>query len=64
MQFSFSSCPNISALIAYAKIRKYSQDIISQPLDNIRLNNVTFGAYIKYAEKVISDKDVYGKANT
>jgi len=37
--------------------------MLSQPLDNIGLNNITFGAYIKYAGKVISDKDAYGKTN-
>ena len=55
---------NVSALVAYAKIRRYFKGILSQLIDNIGLNNVTFGAYIKYAGKVISDKDVYGKANT
>lgn len=55
---------NVSALITYAKSRRYFRDIISQLIDNIGLNNVTFGAYIKYAGKVISNKDVYDKADT
>jgi len=55
---------NVSALIAYAKSRRYFRDLISQLIDNIGLNNITFGAYIKYAGKVISDKDTHGKANT
>jgi len=55
---------NVSALIAYAKSRRYFRGIISQLIDNIGLNNITFGAYIRYAGKVISDKDFHGKANT
>jgi len=55
---------NISALIAYAKIRRYFRDMIPQLIDNIGLNNITFGAYIKYAGKVISEKDAYGKASS
>ncbi|MDO8662853.1 MAG: hypothetical protein Q7K98_06515 [Candidatus Omnitrophota bacterium] len=55
---------NVSALITYAKSRRYFRDLISQLVDNIGLNNVTFGAYIKYAVKVMSNKDVHGKANT
>jgi len=35
-------------------IQRHFRDIISQLVDNIGLNNVTFGAYIKYAGKVIS----------
>ena len=54
---------NVSSLIAYAKSRRYLRDIISQLVDNIGLNNVTFGTYIKYAVKVILDKDVHNKAN-
>ncbi len=55
---------NVGALVTYAKNRRYFRGIISQLIDNIGLNNITFGAYIKYAGKVISDKDVHGKANT
>ncbi len=55
---------NVSALIAYAKTRRYFKDIVSQLIDNIGLDNVTFGAYIKNAVKVTSNKDGYGKANT
>jgi hypothetical protein len=55
---------NVSALIAYAKNRRYFRGIISQLVDNIGLNNVTFGAYIKYAAKVISKKDIHGKTNS
>ncbi len=55
---------NVSSLITYAKSRRYFRNMISQLIDNIGLNNITFGAYIKYAGKIISDKDVYGKANT
>ncbi len=55
---------NVSALIAYAKSRRYFRDIISQLTDNIGLNNITFGAYIKYAGKVIFNKDVHVKINT
>ena len=54
---------NVSALIAYAKSRRYFKDIFSQLIDNIGINNVTFGAYIKYAGKVTSNKKAYGKAN-
>ena len=54
---------NVTALIAYAKSRRYFQDIFSQLIDNVGLNNVTFGAYIKYAGKVTSNKKAYGKAN-
>lgn len=55
---------NVSALIAYAKTRRYFQAILSQLIDNIGLNNVTFGAYLKYAGKVTSNKGTHGKANT
>lgn len=55
---------NVSALIAYAKNRRYFRGMISQLIDNIGLNNITFGAYIQYAGKVISGKDFHGKANT
>lgn len=55
---------NVRALIAYAKSRRYLRDIISQLADNIGLNNVTFGAYIKYAGKVMLDKDIHGEAKT
>lgn len=55
---------NIGDLIAYARCRRYFRDIISQLIDNIGLNNVTFGAYIKYAAKVIPNKDIHDKANT
>lgn len=55
---------NVSALIAYAKTRRYFQGIVSQLIDNIGLNNVTFGAYLKYAGKVTSKKGAHGKANT
>ena len=54
---------NIGDLIAYARCRRYFRDIISQLIDNVGLNNVTFGAYIKYAGKVTSKKDIHGKAN-
>jgi len=55
---------NVSALVAYAKSRMYFNGMLSQLIDNIGLNNVTFGAYIKYAGKVTSNKKAYGKANT
>ena len=55
---------NVSALVAYAKARRYFQGIVSQLIDNIGLNKVTFGAYLKYAGKVTSKKGAYGKANT
>lgn len=55
---------DVSALIAYAKTRRYFQDLFSQLVENIGVSNITFGAYIKYAGKVKSDKKGYGKANT
>ncbi|MBU4343029.1 MAG: hypothetical protein KKG21_03365 [Candidatus Omnitrophica bacterium] len=55
---------NVSALIAYAKTRRYFKGIVSQLIDNVGLNNVTFGAYLKYAGKVTSNKGAHGKANT
>jgi hypothetical protein len=55
---------NVSALIAYAQARRYFQDIVSQLIDNVGLNNVTFGSYLKYAGKVTSNKGAHGKANT
>ena len=55
---------NIGDLIAYARCRRYFRDIISQLIDNVGLNNVTFGAYIKYAAKVIFKKDIHDKTNS
>ena len=54
---------NIGDMIAYARRRRYLRGINSQLIDNIGLNNVTFGAYIKYVAKVTSKKDAYGKTN-
>jgi hypothetical protein len=54
---------NIGDLIAYARCRRYFRDIISQLIDNVGLNNITFGAYIKYAGKVTFKKDIHDKAN-
>lgn len=47
---------NVSSLITYAKTRRYFQDLFSQLIDNVGLNNVTFGAYLKYAVKVTSKR--------
>lgn len=55
---------NVGSLIAYAKSRRYFQDILSQLIENVGLDNVTFGAYLKYAGKVTSNKKAYGKAKT
>jgi len=55
---------NVSALVAYAKARRYFQGIVSQLIDNIGVNNITFGAYLKYAGKVTSKKGAHGKTNT
>ena len=55
---------NIGVLISYARARRYFRDILSQLIDNIGLNNVTFGAYVKYAAKVTSKKDTHDKANS
>jgi len=55
---------NIGVLISYARTRRYFRDILSQLIDNIGLNNVTFGAYVKYAAKVTSIKDVHDKTNS
>ncbi|MBU4488606.1 MAG: hypothetical protein KKI13_06035 [Candidatus Omnitrophica bacterium] len=55
---------NVISLIAYAKTRRYFQGMLSQLIDNIGLNKVTFGAYLKYAGKVTYNKGTHGKANT
>jgi len=55
---------NIGVLISYARARRYFRDILSQLIDNIGLNNVTFGAYVKYAAKVTSKKDTHDKTSS
>lgn len=55
---------NIGVLISYARARRYFRDILLQLIDNVGLNNVTFGAYVKYAAKVTSKKDAHDKANS
>lgn len=55
---------NVSSLIAYAKSRRYFRDIFSQLIENVGLNNVSFGAYLKYAGKLTSNKKGHGKAST
>ena len=55
---------NIGVLISYARTRRYFRGILSQLIDNVGLENVTFGAYIKYAAKVTSKKGAHDKANS
>ena len=50
---------NIGNLISYARARRYFRDMLLQLNDNIGFNNVTFGAYMKYAAEVMSKKNIH-----
>lgn len=55
---------NVTDIIRYAKARRYFGDLHSQLIENIELNEVTFSAYFKNADKVTHKESSNGKANS